>query len=90
MDATVLDSEGSEAQPQYKPSAPTSTASSSIMILQRLQPTKRSRTPVLSDTELLIYHLYTVGRPPHPDARKKQHNTVPVLNVLLQQPTQTK
>ncbi|KIK62041.1 hypothetical protein GYMLUDRAFT_243185 [Collybiopsis luxurians FD-317 M1] len=47
-------------------------------------------TDSASGTELLIYHPYAVGGPPHPDARKKPHNKVPVLDILLQQPTQSK
>ncbi|KIK62032.1 hypothetical protein GYMLUDRAFT_42471 [Collybiopsis luxurians FD-317 M1] len=88
MDATILKS--SDAPPQYEPPAPTDSASSSMMILQRLQPPRKSRPPVPSGTELLMYHPYTVGGPPHPDARKKPHNKVLVLDVLLQQPTQRK
>ncbi|KIK62027.1 hypothetical protein GYMLUDRAFT_260547 [Collybiopsis luxurians FD-317 M1] len=68
MDATILKS--SDAPSQYEPLAPTDSASS-MMILQRHQPPRKSRPPVPSGTELLIYHPLCCQRSTTPRCPKK-------------------
>ncbi|KAF5384596.1 hypothetical protein D9757_007455 [Collybiopsis confluens] len=74
------EAEASGAQPDRRhlpsPSPP-------LMIFQRLQSPRKTRPPVPSDTELLVYHPYKIGGPQHPDATNKPHKTVPTVDVVL-------
>ncbi|KAF8824546.1 hypothetical protein HHX47_DHR8000027 [Lentinula edodes] len=60
-----------------------SSRSPPIIILNRSQPLRHSRPPV--PDELLIYHPYVAGAPPHPEAqiqsRRKSQSAIPIIKV---------
>ncbi|KAJ4500486.1 hypothetical protein C8R41DRAFT_863085 [Lentinula lateritia] len=60
-----------------------SSRSPPIIILNRSQPLRHSRPPV--PNELLIYHPYVTGAPPHPEpqiqSRRKSQSAIPIIKV---------
>ncbi|KAJ3868599.1 hypothetical protein EV359DRAFT_60499 [Lentinula novae-zelandiae] len=60
-----------------------SSRSPPIIVLNRSQPLRHSRPPV--PNELLIYHPYVTGAPPHPEAqiqsRRKSQSAIPIIKV---------
>ncbi|KAJ3906743.1 hypothetical protein F5879DRAFT_613999 [Lentinula edodes] len=60
-----------------------SSRSPPIIILNRSQPLRHSRPPI--PDELLIYHPYVAGAPPHPEAqiqsRRKSQSAIPIIKV---------
>ncbi|KAJ3874740.1 hypothetical protein F5051DRAFT_431108 [Lentinula edodes] len=90
-----LELEPSHSSSIPKSPTPTSTApvgslsessrSPPIIILNRSQPLRHSRPPV--PDELLIYHPYVAGAPPHPEAqiqsRRKSQSAIPIIKVKI-------
>ncbi|KAE9394821.1 hypothetical protein BT96DRAFT_998144 [Gymnopus androsaceus JB14] len=56
-------------------------ATSPIIILQHLQPLKKTRPPV--PVEMLAHHPYAVGASPHPDAQRKLQKDIPLVDVTI-------